>query len=175
MRTELTLIHGGFYLGQPKGFPRSWPVRFVLTSDHWSKTVSSLLSRSILKLRPSDFLQNLQNALTSPLVPKCPGVEGGREARKFEESRSGESTGTCVSAFQFSSLPRWPSRSASFDLRKTWCPKAEKTLHILPYPDALPWGTPFHLLPMTLTVREDFVHTPGLGSAQILSNLIGLR
>ena len=24
MRTELTLIHGGFYLGRPKGFPQSW-------------------------------------------------------------------------------------------------------------------------------------------------------
>ena len=34
MRTELTLIHVGFYLGRPKGFPQSWIIHppFVLSS-----------------------------------------------------------------------------------------------------------------------------------------------
>ena len=73
MRSKLTLTHAGFYLRRPKGFLKagsSSPGRFVSSSDHCAQNGNRLLSRPIRKLRPSNFLQKLQNTRTSLLMPK---------------------------------------------------------------------------------------------------------
>jgi hypothetical protein len=72
MRAELTLTHG-LLSGTAKGLPQSWiihPRSFCLNVRSMAQNGIPLLSRSILKLRPSVFLQNLRDIRTSLPMPK---------------------------------------------------------------------------------------------------------
>lgn len=93
MGSKLTFTHGVFMSDSQRAFLTAGfnPTRRVLSQlSIASKNGSSLISRSILMLRPSDFFWKFHDIHTSLLMPKLPGICFEGEAGKPKSAKSEE-------------------------------------------------------------------------------------